>query len=162
MGSCGAGRLSQPYARRVWSLKSPWLGDSGESGPTVCDLDRRHEVHLDPDRRRADAQVRLGCVDVLVLGDVGEDGDDLDGRDLELRPAHRERVHALHHRPQRHLGRALAQAERQIEVVGLLAEEEVADVAAVDEQRHREPLCLEECQHEREDQLLTLRHPIDQ
>ena len=38
MGSCGAGRLNQPYAWRVWPLNSPWLGDSGESGPTVCDL----------------------------------------------------------------------------------------------------------------------------
>ena len=44
MGSCGAGRRSQPYARRVWPLSSPWLGDSGESGPTACDLEHEQEV----------------------------------------------------------------------------------------------------------------------
>ena len=44
MGPCGTGRLSQPYARRVWPLTSLWLGDGGESGPTVCDLDHVPQV----------------------------------------------------------------------------------------------------------------------
>ena len=52
------------YVRRVQPLNSRWLGDSGESGPTVCDLvhdprlGRVRDDHRDVRRGRCRQQRR--------------------------------------------------------------------------------------------------------
>ena len=50
------------------------------------------------------------------------------------------RYHQLHDASEGHVGRALAQAQADVEVVGRLAEQQVAHVAAVHEQLRRQAL----------------------
>eukprot|EP00964_Phaeocystis_antarctica_P133073 scaffold97252_cov64-Phaeocystis_antarctica.AAC.5 len=117
----------------------------GHAVGVVVDLlaDGRHEVDLDPDHRLAHAEVGLGRVDVLLLARVREDVHHLDRRDVEIGPAAGEGLHELHDADERHVGRALAQAQAQVEVVGRLAKQQVAHIAAVHEQLRRQALAAE-------------------
>jgi hypothetical protein len=84
--------------------------------------DGGHEVDLDALGRRTDEQVRLRRVHVLVLGRVRQDRRHIYRGHVQVRPAVHESLNALHDGVEGHLGGTGAQAERKVQVIGLLAQ----------------------------------------
>ena len=127
----------------------------------VVDLgaNRRHQI--DDEGRVADGKSDLRRVHRLALRGARERGDHLDLGHRELGVPRRELRHLVDQDTQRDRRRALAQADAQVEVVAVLAEEEVAHVAArqVEPRRLRlvvqQPAVAERREEERERELLA-------
>ena len=73
----------------------------------------------------------------------------------------RRRGWQLHPGARRHLRWALAQADREVEVVWRLPQQQVPHVATIDEQLSWQCLLLQIGEYEIEDELLVLRHALD-